>query len=76
MWSELFALWSIVSYGITADPLPEDADGATFKWQTWRWALLLRIVVAALLLDLPLRHCQRLAGYVDRHSTVVPIPKS
>jgi len=29
-----------------------------------------------LLLDLPLRHCQRLAGYVDRHSTVVPIPKS
>jgi len=29
-----------------------------------------------LLLDLPLRHCQRLAGYLDRHSTVVPIPKS
>jgi hypothetical protein len=26
-----------------------------------------------LLLDLPLRHCQRLAGYVDRHSTVVPV---
>jgi len=46
-WSELFALWSIVSYGITADPLPEDADGVTFKWQTWRWALILRIVVAA-----------------------------
>jgi hypothetical protein len=49
MWSELFALWSIVSYGITADPLPEDADGVTFKWQTWRWALLLRIVAAAVL---------------------------
>jgi hypothetical protein len=47
MWSELFALWSIVSYGIAADPLPEDADGVTFTWQTWRWALLLRIVVAA-----------------------------
>src|SRR5580692_5780153 len=47
MWSELFALWSIVSYGITADPLPEDADGVTFQWRTWRWALLLRIVVAA-----------------------------
>ena len=47
IWSELFALWSIVSYGITADPLPEDADGGTFKWQTWRGALLLRIVVAA-----------------------------
>ena len=47
MWSELFTLWSIVTYGITADPLPEDADGVTFKWQTWRWALLLRIVVAA-----------------------------
>ena len=47
MWSELFALWSIVSYGITADPLPEDADGVTFKWQIWRWALLLRVVVAA-----------------------------
>ena len=29
MWSELFALWSIVSYGITADPLPEDAHGVT-----------------------------------------------
>ncbi len=29
-----------------------------------------------LLLDLPLRHCQRLAGYVDSHSTVVTIPKS
>src|SRR5258708_1244924 len=48
IWSELFALWSIVSYGITADPLPEDADGGAFKWQTWRWALLLRIVVAVL----------------------------
>jgi hypothetical protein len=47
MWSELFALWSIVAYGITADPLPEDADGVTFKWQIWRGALLLRIVVAA-----------------------------
>src|SRR5437879_11982599 len=47
MWSELFALWSIVSYGITADLLPEDADGVTFKWQIWRWALLLRIVVTA-----------------------------
>src|ERR1700682_2177484 len=46
MWSQLFALGSIVSYGITADPLPEDADGVTFKWQTWRWALVLRIVVA------------------------------
>jgi hypothetical protein len=72
MWSELFVLWSILSYGITADPLPEDADGVTFKWQTWRWALLLRIVVAAVLSY----HCQRLAGYLDRHSTVVPIPKS
>jgi len=49
MWSELFVLWSILSYGITADPLPEDTDGVTFKWQTWRWALLLRIVVAAVL---------------------------
>jgi len=47
IWSELFGLWSIVSYGIMADPLPEDADGGTFKWQTWRWALLLRIVVTA-----------------------------
>ncbi len=47
MWSELVALWSIVSYGITADPLPEDVDGVTFKWQIWRWALLLRVVVAA-----------------------------
>ena len=47
IWSELFALWSIVTYGIAADPLPEDADGGTFQWQTWRWALLLRIVVAA-----------------------------
>ena len=47
MWSELVALWSIVSYGITADPLPEDTDGVAFKRQAWRWALLLRIVVAA-----------------------------
>jgi hypothetical protein len=29
-----------------------------------------------LLLDLPLRHCQRLAGYLDNDSTVVTIPKS
>ena len=29
-----------------------------------------------LLLDLPLRHSQFLAGYLDRHATVVPIPKS
>jgi len=47
IWSELFALWSIVSYGITADPLPEDRDGGTFKWQAWRRALALRIVVTA-----------------------------
>jgi hypothetical protein len=47
IWSELFALWSIVSYGIAADPLPEDRNGGTFKWQAWRRSLVLRIVVAA-----------------------------
>jgi hypothetical protein len=29
-----------------------------------------------LLLDLPLRHCQRLNGYLGSHSTVVTTPQS
>jgi hypothetical protein len=47
IWSELFALWSIVSYGITADPLPEDADAGTFKMANLALGAALRIVVAA-----------------------------
>jgi hypothetical protein len=49
VWSELFALWSIVSYGITADPLPEDRNGVGFKWHAWRRILALRVIVAAAL---------------------------
>jgi hypothetical protein len=48
IWSVLFALWSIVSYGLMADPLPEDRQGSSFQWQAWRWSLVLRIVVAIL----------------------------
>jgi hypothetical protein len=47
MWSQLWVLWSIVAYGVTADPLPEDRYRGAFKWQAWRRVLLVRIVVAA-----------------------------
>jgi hypothetical protein len=44
LFSGLLVLWSFVSYGMSADPLP---DGGTFDWKMWRRVLVLRIIVAA-----------------------------
>jgi hypothetical protein len=71
MWSELFALWSIVSYGITADPLPEDRSGGTFKWQAWRRALVLRIVVAAVFSYL-IGHSVIVSGWLATFAAIQP----
>jgi len=71
IWSELFALWSIVSYGITADPLPEDRDGGTFKWQAWRRALVLRIVVAAVFSYL-IGHSVIVSGWLATFAAIQP----
>ena len=44
LWTELCALWSIFSYAITADPLPEDRDNSNFSWKIWRNILAIRII--------------------------------
>jgi len=77
MWSELFALVVHRSYGITADPLPEDVDGVRSNGKfgaglcfcgSWSQQFFSYWIW-------PLRHCQR-CWLVDAISTVVPIPKS
>src|SRR6266852_508133 len=44
LWSQLCALWSVSSYAVTSDPLPEDRDGTNFSWRTWKMTLPIRIV--------------------------------
>jgi len=48
LWSQVCALWSIASYAIASDPLPEDRDNATFSWRTWKKTLPIRIIGTAL----------------------------
>jgi len=43
LWTELLLLWSLVSYGIVADPLKEAAQ--RFHWKSWSWLLGLRAVL-------------------------------
>ena len=40
MWCESLVLWSLVSYGITADPLK--GESAKFRWKLWMWSLSFR----------------------------------
>ncbi len=49
LWTELCVLWSIFSYAIAADPLPEDRDNSHFSWKIWRNTLALRILGIAIL---------------------------
>src|SRR5713226_8864907 len=49
LWSQLCALWSVTSYAVAPDPLPEDRDNTNFSWRTWRKTLPIRIVGTALL---------------------------
>ena len=45
LWSQLFLLWSIAAYGITADPLK--GETAHFRWTRWKLFLAARAVLAA-----------------------------
>jgi hypothetical protein len=49
LWTELSFLWSISSYAISADPLPEDRDNSNFSWKIWRYTLAIRIIGMAIL---------------------------
>jgi hypothetical protein len=49
LWAQMCALWSVSSYGVGSDPLPEDRDNTNFSWQTWRKSLPIRILGMALL---------------------------
>jgi len=49
LWAQLCALWSIASYAVAADPLPEDLLGRTFHWRAWRKSLIIRVMGVALL---------------------------
>jgi hypothetical protein len=59
LWTELCVLWSIFSYAITADPLPEDRDNSNFSWKIWRNTLAIRIIGMAIL------------GYLTTHSIIM-----
>lgn len=43
LWTEILLLWSVVCYGIAADPLKEEAP--RFRWRGWSWLLAFRVVV-------------------------------
>jgi len=43
LWSQMCLLWSVSSYAIAPDPLPEDRDNSNFAWRTWRISLPIRI---------------------------------
>ena len=45
LWTEILLVWSVVSYGIAADPLKEEAQ--RFRWRRWCWLLAFRVVVTA-----------------------------
>lgn len=49
LWSQLCALWSVSSYAVASDPLPEDRDSTNFSWRIWIKGLPIRIVGTALL---------------------------
>jgi len=49
LWSQMCVLWSVSSYAIAPDPLPEDRDNSNFAWRTWRISLPIRIFGTALL---------------------------
>src|SRR5882762_7258924 len=49
LWSQMCLLWSVSSYAIAPDPLPEDRDNSNFAWRTWRISLPIRIFGTALL---------------------------
>jgi hypothetical protein len=48
LWSELCVLWAIAAYGISSDPLPEEATGNNFRWRNWKIILGIRGVGAGL----------------------------
>jgi hypothetical protein len=45
LWSELCLLWAIISYGISADPLRDEAN--SFRWHSWKGVFVLRCISGA-----------------------------
>jgi hypothetical protein len=73
LWTELCLLWSIFSYAITADPLPEDRDNLNFSWKIWRRTLAIRIIGIAILAYLATHSivmCSWLATVVALHPCI------
>ena len=71
LWSELCALWSIFSYGIASDPLPEDRNSSNFSWMTWREILALRIAGMAVLIYL-MTHSIIMTGWLTTITAIHP----
>lgn len=44
LWTQIILLWSVVSYGVAADPLREEAQ--RFRWRRWLFLLAVRVGVA------------------------------
>jgi hypothetical protein len=44
LWSEIILLWSVIAYGVSSDPLPEDSTNATFAWTQWKTIATARVV--------------------------------
>lgn len=50
LWSQMALTWAATSYGVKADPLPEDQEpGQNFAWKTWAFWLAMRSSVAAII---------------------------
>jgi hypothetical protein len=71
LWSELCALWAILTYAITPDPLPEDAHNLAFPWKVWRATLLIRLGVGFALTYL-LSHSVMLSFWIGTISVAHP----
>lgn len=71
LWSELCAIWSIFSYGVAADPLPEDRENPNFSWTTWRTSMPIRTVGIGLLTYL-LTHSVIMTGWLMTIATIHP----
>lgn len=50
LWCQIAALWATASYGVAADPVPEDVEpGHDFDWRRWALSLVLRAGAALIL---------------------------
>jgi hypothetical protein len=47
LWSQMLSLWTLVTYGVTADPL--QGETPRFRWTRWIILLVLRVICSAAL---------------------------